>query len=174
MALLTAYVATFASSFLLSWNLSLRRTILILLGKWPGFNLRLLPLLLLTKGLLLQRAGSNMAPFNFALEANNLGRIFNLFSALFLLVDLGLVLVIGVESKSTLVIGASLNTQHIVKCGLPNMTLFQVFLQKVTWALSSFNSSTWLVSTQILEEVEASLSEQQGKESNSSQDVATL
>ena len=137
-ALLTAYVATFASSFLLSWNLSLRRIILILLGKWPSFNLRLLPLLLLTKGLLLQRAGSNMVPFNFALEANNLGRIFNLFLALFLLVELGLVLVIGVESKSTLVIGASLNTQHIVKCGVPTMTLFQVFLQRSDLGLELF------------------------------------
>ena len=118
MALLTAYVATFASSLLLSWNLDLRRGSLILLGKRPCFNvrnLRPLPLLLLTKRLPLQRARSNMVPFNFALEANNLGRIFNLFLALFLLVILGLVLVIGVESKSTLVIGASLNTQHIVK-----------------------------------------------------------
>ena len=106
---------------------------MILLGKRLFFNLRnlrLLPLLLLTKMLLLQRARSNMVPFNFALEANNLGRVFNLFLALVLLDRLGLVLVIGVESKSTLVIGASLNTQHIVKCGLPNMTLFQVFIQR--------------------------------------------
>jgi hypothetical protein len=35
-------------------------------------------------------------------------------------------------------------------------------------------SSTWLVRTQVLEEVEASLLEQQGKESSSSQDVAIL
>ena len=71
-----------------------------------------------------------MVPFNFALETNNLGRILDLFLALVLLDRLGLVLDIGVESKSTLVIGASLNTQHIVKCGPPNMTLFQVFLQR--------------------------------------------
>ena len=38
------------------------------------------------------------------LEASNLGRILRLFLAL-LLVNLGLVLVVGVESKSTLVIG---------------------------------------------------------------------
>ena len=81
-------------------------------------------MLLLTKRLLLQRVRSNMVALNFALEANNLGLIFSLFLALVLLDRLGLVLVIGVESKSTLVIGASLNTQHIVKCGLPNMTLF--------------------------------------------------
>ena len=117
---------------------------MILLGNWPFFNLRnlslnlrLLPLLLLTKSLL-QRARSNMVPFNFALEANNLGRIFNLFLALFLLVILGLVLDIGVESKSTLVIGASLNTQHIVKCGPPNMTFFQVFLQRSDLGLELF------------------------------------
>ena len=138
MALLTAYVATFASSFLLSWNLSLRRTVLILLGKWPSFNLRQLPLLLLTKGFLLQRARSNMVPFNFALEANNIGQIFDLFLALLLLVDLGLVLVIGVESKSTLVIGGLLRTQHLVKCGFPFMTLFQVFLQRKDLGLELF------------------------------------
>jgi hypothetical protein len=44
----------------------------------------------------------------------------------------------------------------------------------VTWALSSLIFSTWLVEIQVLEEVEASLLEQQGKASNSSQDVATL
>ena len=110
---------------------------MILLGKRPFFNLRnlslnlrLLPLLLLTKRLLLQRARSNMVTFNFALEANNLGRILDLFLARVLLVILGLDHNIGVESKSTLVFGASLNTQHIVKCRIPNMTLFQVFLQR--------------------------------------------
>jgi hypothetical protein len=41
----------------------------------------------------------------------------------------------------------------------------------VTWALSSLISSTRLVLTQELEEVEASLLEQQGITSNSSQDV---
>jgi hypothetical protein len=35
-------------------------------------------------------------------------------------------------------------------------------------------SSTWLVTTQILEEVETSLLEQQGKVDNSSQDFAIL
>ena len=103
-----------------------------------SLNLRLLSLLLLTKRLLLQRARSNMVPFNFALEANNLGRIFNLFLALFLLVKLGLVLVIGVESKSTLVIGGLLHTQHLVKCGFPFMTLFQVFLQRKDLGLELF------------------------------------
>ena len=52
-----------------------------------------------------------MMPFNFALEANNLGRMLDLFLAL-LLVALGLL--IGVESKSTLVIGRFLSTQNIV------------------------------------------------------------
>jgi hypothetical protein len=35
-------------------------------------------------------------------------------------------------------------------------------------------SSTWLVTTQVLEEVEASLLEQQGMEGNSSQDIETF
>ena len=56
---------------------------MILLGKRSFFNLSLnlrhLPLLLLTKRLLLQRARSNMVPFNFALEANDLGQILDLF-----------------------------------------------------------------------------------------------
>ena len=45
--------------------------------------------------------GGNCA-FNFALEANNLRRILDLFLAL-LLVQLGLLLLVGVESKSTFV-----------------------------------------------------------------------
>jgi metal-sulfur cluster biosynthetic enzyme len=43
-----------------------------------------------------------MMPFNFALEANNLGQILDFVLAL-LIVELGLVLAIGVESKSTFV-----------------------------------------------------------------------
>ena len=76
-------------------------------------NLWPLPLLLVTNGLLLQRARSNMMPFNFALEANDLGRILDFFLAL-LLVALGLILLIGVEYKSTFVIGGFLYTQDIV------------------------------------------------------------
>ena len=76
-------------------------------------NLWPLTLLLVTNGLLLQRARFNMMPFNFALEANDLGRILDLFLAL-LLVALGLLLLIGVESKSTFVIGGFLHTQDIV------------------------------------------------------------
>ena len=73
-------------------------------------NLRLLPFLLHTKRLLLQWARSYMVPFFLTLEANNLGRILDLFLALLLVVldlvrTIGLLLVIGVESKSTLVIG---------------------------------------------------------------------
>jgi hypothetical protein len=81
-----------------------------------------------------------MVPFNFALEANNLGRILDFVLAL-LLVDLalGLVLVIGVESKSTLVIGGLLHTQYLVKCGFPFMTLFQVFLQRKDLGLELFD-----------------------------------
>ena len=37
---------------------------------------------------------------------------------------------IGVESKSTLVIWRFLHTQHVVKCGLPFMTLLHIFLQR--------------------------------------------
>jgi hypothetical protein len=69
-----------------------------------------------------------MVPFNFALEANNLGWIFDLCLALLDLVNLGL-LVVGDKPKSTLVIGAFLHTQHIVEFGFPFMTLYQVFLQ---------------------------------------------
>jgi hypothetical protein len=79
-----------------------------------------------------------MMPFNFALEANNLGRMLDLFLAL-LLVDLGLVLLIGVESKSTLVIGRFLSTQNIVECGLPFMTLLQVILQRRDLGLELFD-----------------------------------
>ena len=54
-------------------------------------------------------------PFNLALEANDLGRILDLFLALLLVaLALGLVLVIGVESKSILVIGGLLHTQHLI------------------------------------------------------------
>src|SRR5664279_5922570 len=89
-----------------------------------SLNLRPLPLLLLTQVLLIQWARSNMMPFNLALEANDIGQILDLVLAL-LLVALGLVLVIGVESKSTLVIGGLMHTQHFVKCGFPFKTLFQ-------------------------------------------------
>jgi hypothetical protein len=51
-----------------------------------ALNLRSLPLLLLTKCLYIQRARSNMVPFNFALEANNLGQILDLLLAHLLLV----------------------------------------------------------------------------------------
>jgi hypothetical protein len=52
-----------------------------------------------------------MMPFNLALEANNLGRILDFVLALLLVAHaLGLVLVIGVESKSTIVIGGLLHT----------------------------------------------------------------
>ena len=70
-----------------------------------------------------------MVPFNLALEASNLGRILD-FNLALLLVSFGLVLVVGVVSKSTLFIGGLLNTQHVVKCGLPFMTLFQAFLKR--------------------------------------------
>jgi hypothetical protein len=70
-----------------------------------------------------------MVPFNFALEAHNLGRIFDLSLALFILVNLGLLVIVGDKPKSTLVIGGFLQTQHIVEFGFPFMTLYQVFLQ---------------------------------------------
>src|SRR3954470_18067198 len=78
-----------------------------------------------------------MMPFNLALEANNLGRILELRFAL-LLVKHGL-LIVGVESKYTLVICEFLPTQNIVKCGLPFMTLFQVFLQRSDLGLELFD-----------------------------------
>jgi hypothetical protein len=45
-----------------------------------------------------------MMPFNFALEANNLGRILDFLLDLLLLEEFGL-LIVGYKSKSTLVIG---------------------------------------------------------------------
>jgi hypothetical protein len=69
-----------------------------------------------------------MVPFNFALDANNLGQIFDLFLTLFLLNDFGLILVVGDKSKSTLVIRGLLHTQHVVEFGPPFMTFYQVFL----------------------------------------------
>ena len=102
-------------------------------------NLRPLPLMLLTKRLLLlQWARSNMVPFFFALEATNLGRILELFLALIIIIFLGL-LVVGVESKSTLVIGGFLRTQHLVECGIPFMTRFHVFLQRSDLILELFD-----------------------------------
>jgi hypothetical protein len=80
-----------------------------------------------------------MVPFNFALEANNLGRIFDLSLALLLLEDLGLVLDIGFESKSTLIIGGFLHTQDLVECGLPFLRLYQVFLQRRDSSLELFD-----------------------------------
>ena len=80
-----------------------------------------------------------MVPFNFTLEANNLGQFFDLFLALLLVVDLGLLLVDGDITKSTLVIGKLLNTQHLVKFGLPFMTFYQVFLQRSDLGLELFN-----------------------------------
>ena len=119
-----------------------------------------------------------MMPFFLALEANDLGHVLDLFLALLVVVldlgrTIGLLLVIGVKSKSTLVIGGFLHTQDIVECGLPFMTLFQVLLQRRDLGLVLF-SLPWLVTTQVLEEVEVSLLEQQVRESNSSQDLAIL
>jgi hypothetical protein len=80
-----------------------------------------------------------MVPFNFALEANNLGRIFDLSLALLLLVNLGFLLVVGDKPKSTLVIGGFLHTQHNVEFGLSFMTLYQVFLQGSDLGLELFD-----------------------------------
>src|SRR6266480_1657300 len=90
-------------------------------------------------GLELQRARSNMVPFNFALEANNLGLIFDLSLALLLVEDLGLILDIGFESKSNLVIGGFLHNQDFVECGLPFLRLYQVFLQRRDSGLELFD-----------------------------------
>jgi hypothetical protein len=65
-----------------------------------------------------------MVPFNFALEANNLG----------------LLVVVGDKPKSTLVIGGFLHTQHIVEFGFPFMTLYKVFLQRSDLGLELFDS----------------------------------
>src|SRR3954464_8306807 len=78
-----------------------------------------------------------MVPLNLALEANDLSRILDLRLAL-ILVKHGL-LIVGVESKSTLVIGGFLSTQNLVKCRLPFMTLSQVFLQRSDLGLELFD-----------------------------------
>src|ERR1041385_1679803 len=78
-----------------------------------------------------------MVPLNLALEANNLGRILDLRLTL-LLVQHGL-LIVGVESKSTLVIGGFLSTQNLVKCRIPFMTPSQVFLQTSDLVLELFD-----------------------------------
>jgi hypothetical protein len=79
-----------------------------------------------------------MMPFNFALEANNLGRIFDLSLAQILLVNLVL-LVVGDKPNSSLVIGGFLHSQHIVEFGFPFMTLYQVFLQRRDLGLELFD-----------------------------------
>jgi hypothetical protein len=80
-----------------------------------------------------------MVPFNFALEANNLGRTFDLSLALLLLVNRGLLVVVGDKPKYTLIIGGFLHTQHIVEFGFPFMTLYQVFLQRRDLGLELFD-----------------------------------
>ena len=83
-----------------------------------------------------------MVPFNLPLEANNLGWILELLLDLVLvdrvlLLIIGLLVIIGVESKSTLIIGQSLHTQHIIKSGL--LTMFsKSFFKEVAWASISF------------------------------------
>ena len=147
MALLTAYVARSSLLLLLTRFLHNGSIGLILLGKWHIFNLRLnmsLSLRTLPFLLLLQRARSNMVPFNFTLEANNLGHIFDLFLALLLVVldpiiTIGLLLDVGDKPKSSLVIWGFLHTQHIVKFGFPFMTLYQVFLQRSDLGLEIFD-----------------------------------
>ena len=104
----------------------------------------LLPFLLHTNGLLLQRARSNMVPFFLALEASNLSRVLDLFLALLLVVldpilTIGLLMDVGDKPKSSLVIWVSLHTQHIVKIGFPFMTLYQVFLQRSDLSLELFD-----------------------------------
>src|SRR4051812_2442129 len=160
MPLLTAYVASSTLAiFLLRRSHNSRKSSSSPLSKRPindlRWILRPLPLLLHTKRLFLQWARSNMVPFFLALEANNVGRILDLILAILLVVlvlqlDSGLVLVIGVESKPTLVIGGFLHTQDFVECDLPLLTLFQVILQRSDLSLElfdflymvSFNTST--------------------------------
>jgi hypothetical protein len=79
-----------------------------------------------------------MVPFNFALEANNLGWIIDLSLAL-ILVNRGLLLVVGDKPKSTLIIGGFLHTQHIVEFRFPFMTLYQVFIQRRDLGLELFD-----------------------------------
>jgi hypothetical protein len=80
-----------------------------------------------------------MVPFNFVLEVNNLGQIFDLSLALLLVVNRGLLVVVGDKPKSTLIIGGFLHTQHIVDFGYPFMALYQVFLQRRDLGLKLFD-----------------------------------
>jgi hypothetical protein len=68
-------------------------------------------------------------PFNLALEAHNLGGVLHMPLALLPLVRGGLVLVVGVASKSTLVIWEL----------LPLMTLYQVLLKRRDLGLELFD-----------------------------------
>ena len=70
-----------------------------------------------------------------ALEACNVGIILDL--VLSLLLFLGL-LVVGDETKSTLVMRGFLTTQNIVESGISFMTHFQVFLQNSDLSLELF------------------------------------
>ena len=84
-----------------------------------------------------------MMPLFLALEAHNVGWVLYLLLALLLvglgfILDVGLVLDIGFESKSTLIIGGFLHTQDFVEFGLPFMTLFQVILQRSDLSLEFF------------------------------------
>jgi hypothetical protein len=95
-----------------------------------------------------------MTPFNLALEANNLGQILDLVLALIILVALGLILVIRVESKSTLVIRGFLHTQNIIECGRFSKSFLQTsdlglelfdFLYKVSSNTSNREGRSFIV-----------------------------
>ena len=104
----------------------------------------MLPSLLPTKRILLQWAIPHMMPFFLALEEHNVGRILQLSLALLLVALVlqrisGLALGVGVESKPTLVTWGTSHTQHLLECGLPFMTPFQVILKRSDLSLELFD-----------------------------------
>jgi hypothetical protein len=115
-----------------------------------------------------------MVPFNFALETNNFGRIFDLSLALLLLVNLELLLVVGYKPKYTLIIVGFFHTQHIVEFGLPFMTLYQVFLQGSNLGLELFDFLYMVSNNTITRGSRSFIVRATRKESNSSRDVIIL
>jgi hypothetical protein len=84
-----------------------------------ALNLRPLPLFLHTNRLLLQRTRSNMVPFIFALEANNLGQILDLFLSL-LLIYFGLLLIIEINPSSLFSFGDFCTLKILLSVDFPS------------------------------------------------------
>jgi hypothetical protein len=95
--------------------------------------------------------------------------------ALFLVaLVLGLVIIIGVESKSILVIWGLLHIQHIVMCGFPFITLFEVFLQRNDLGLELFGFLYMVSRSTSTRGSRSFMLEQHGKASNPTPGVSIV